>query len=66
MDLIDAFWQQFRLELHERDSSSGVLFVLLDLSNRLWVMLQHSLSAEVPLSLISISSDLEDATEMQL
>ena len=66
MDLIDAFWQQFRLELHERDSSSGVLFALLDLSNRLWVMLQHSLSAEVPLSLISISSDLGDASEMQL
>ena len=66
MDLIDAFWQQFRLELHERDSSSGVLFALLDLSNHLWVMLQHSLSAEVPLSLISISSDLEDASEMQL
>ena len=66
MDLIDAFWQQFRLELHERDSSSGVLFVLLDLSNHLWVMLQRSLFAEVPLLLISISSDLEDASEMQL
>jgi len=39
---------------------------LLDLSNHLWVMLQHSLSADVPLSLISISSDLEDASEMQL
>ena len=47
MDLIDAFWQQFKLELHERDSSSGVLFALLDLSNHLWVMLQPSLSAEV-------------------
>ena len=66
MDLIDAFWQQFRLELHERDSSSGVLFALLDLSNHLWVMLQRSLFAEVPLLLISISSDLEDASEMQL
>ena len=66
MDLIDAFWQQFRLELYERESSSGVLFALLDLSKHLWVMLQHSLSAEAPLSLISISSDLEDASEMQL
>ena len=64
MDLIDAFWQQFKLELHERESSSGVLFALLDLSNHLWVMLQHSLSEDVPLSLISISSDLEDASEM--
>ena len=66
MDLIDAFWQQFRLELLERESSLGVLFTLLDLSKHLWVMLQHSLSAEVPLSLISISFDLEDASEMQL
>ena len=66
MDLIDAFWQQFKLELHDRDSSSGVLFALLDLSNHLWVMLQHSLSAEVPLLLISISFDLVDASEMQL
>jgi len=66
MDLIDAFWQQLKLELHERDSSSGVLYALLDLSNHLWVMLQRWLSAEVPLSLISISSDLEDASEMQL
>ena len=66
MDLIDAFWQQFRLELHERESSSGVLFALLDLLNHLWVMLQRSLFAEVPLSSISNSSDLEDASEMQL
>lgn len=66
MDLIDAFWQQFRLELHERESSPGVLFALLDLLNHLWVMLQHTLSEDVPLSLISISSDLEDASEMQL
>ena len=66
MDLIDAFWQQFRLKLHERESSPGDLFAFLDLSKHLWVMLQHSLSAEVPLSLISISSDLEDASEMQL
>ena len=66
MDLIDAFWQQFRLELHERESSSDVLFALLDLAKHLWVMLQHSLSAEVPLLLISISFDLEDASEMQL
>ncbi|WP_157859859.1 hypothetical protein [Prochlorococcus marinus] len=49
MDLIDAFWQQFRLELHERESSPGVLFALLNLSKHLWAMLQHSLSAEVPL-----------------
>ncbi|KZR77734.1 hypothetical protein [Prochlorococcus marinus] len=66
MDLIDAFWQQFRLELHERESSLGVLFALLDLLNHLWVMLQHSLSEDAPLSLISISSDLEDASDMQL
>ncbi|KZR69453.1 hypothetical protein PMIT1313_01140 [Prochlorococcus marinus str. MIT 1313] len=66
MDLIDAFWQQFRLELHERESSPDVLFALLDLAKHLWVMLQHSLSAEVPLLLISISFDLEDASEMQL
>ncbi len=66
MDLIDAFWQQFRLELHERDSWLGDLFALLDLSNHLGVMLQRALSAEVSLSSISISSDFEDAFEMQL
>ncbi len=53
MDLIDACWQQFRLELHESDSLQGDLLSLLDLSNHLCVMLQRSLFAEVPLSLIS-------------
>ena len=53
MDLIDAFWQQFKLELHESDSLQGDLLALLDLSNHLWVMLQRSLFAEVPLSSIS-------------
>ena len=65
MDLIDAFWQQFRLELDERVIAGRSVRIARSVKTPLGDASTLAFRRST-LSLISISSDLEDASEMQL